>query len=68
MASVPEAVLESIVARIPVARLGAPEEVAYVVTSLLDDRASYVTGAVIPVNGDSTCDFAWTPSIGPRHE
>jgi len=51
MASVPEAVLESIVARIPVARLGAPEEVAYVVTSLLDDRASYVTGAVIPVNG-----------------
>ena len=51
MASVPEAVLESIVARIPVARLGEPEEVAYVVTSLLDDRASYVTGAVIPVNG-----------------
>jgi NAD(P)-dependent dehydrogenase (short-subunit alcohol dehydrogenase family) len=51
MASVPENVLENIVARIPVGRLGGPEEVAYVVTSLLDDRASYVTGAVIPVNG-----------------
>ncbi len=51
MSSVPEAVLESIVGRIPVGRLGAPEEVAYVVECLLDDRASYVTGAVIPVNG-----------------
>jgi NAD(P)-dependent dehydrogenase (short-subunit alcohol dehydrogenase family) len=51
MASVPESVLESIVARIPVGRLGGPEEVAYVVSALLDDRASYVTGAVIPVNG-----------------
>jgi NAD(P)-dependent dehydrogenase (short-subunit alcohol dehydrogenase family) len=51
MASVPEQVLENIVARIPVGRLGEPEDVAYVVTSLLDDRASYVTGAVIPVNG-----------------
>jgi acetoacetyl-CoA reductase len=51
MSSVPEAVLDSIVARIPVGRLGGPEEVAYIVTCLLDDRASYVTGAVIPVNG-----------------
>jgi NAD(P)-dependent dehydrogenase (short-subunit alcohol dehydrogenase family) len=51
MASVPEAVLEKIVAQIPIGRLGKPEEVAYVVTSLLDDRASYVTGAVISVNG-----------------
>ena len=51
MASVPEAVLENIVARIPVGRLGEPEDVAYLVISLLDDRAAYVTGAVIPVNG-----------------
>ena len=51
MASVPEKVLENIVARIPVGRLGEPEDVAYLVTSLLDDRAAYVTGAVIPVNG-----------------
>jgi NAD(P)-dependent dehydrogenase (short-subunit alcohol dehydrogenase family) len=51
MASVPEEVLEKIVARIPIGRLGRPEEVAYVVTSLLDERASYVTGAVISVNG-----------------
>jgi acetoacetyl-CoA reductase len=51
MASVPPEVLEKIVARIPVGRLGEAEDVAFVVTSLLDDRAGYVTGAVIPVNG-----------------
>jgi acetoacetyl-CoA reductase len=51
MASVPEKYLDEIVARIPVGRLGEPEEVAFAVMSLLDDRASYITGAVIPVNG-----------------
>jgi acetoacetyl-CoA reductase len=51
MASVPEKILDQIVARIPVGRLGEPEEVAFAVMGLLDDRASYITGAVIPVNG-----------------
>jgi NAD(P)-dependent dehydrogenase (short-subunit alcohol dehydrogenase family) len=51
MASVPEKILEEIVARIPVGRLGEPEEVAFAVMGLLDDRAGYITGAVIPVNG-----------------
>ncbi|HVB50408.1 MAG TPA: SDR family oxidoreductase [Acidimicrobiales bacterium] len=51
MSSVPETVLEKIVARIPVGRLDTPEEVAYVVSSLPNDRASYVAGAVISVNG-----------------
>jgi NAD(P)-dependent dehydrogenase (short-subunit alcohol dehydrogenase family) len=51
MASVPEKILDQIVARIPVGRLGAPEEVAFAVMGLLDDRSSYITGAVIPVNG-----------------
>jgi len=44
-------VLEKIVKRIPVGRLGSADDIAYVVGALLDDRASYVTGAVIPVNG-----------------
>jgi NAD(P)-dependent dehydrogenase (short-subunit alcohol dehydrogenase family) len=51
MASVPEKFLDEIVARIPVGRLGEPEDVAFAVMGLLDDRASYITGAVIPVNG-----------------
>lgn len=51
VAAVPDEVLAGIVGRIPVQRLGAVEEVAHAVLFLLDDRASYVTGAVIPVNG-----------------
>ncbi len=51
LASVPENVLQQIVARIPVGRLGQASEVAFAVANLLDDRAAYITGAVIPVNG-----------------
>jgi NAD(P)-dependent dehydrogenase (short-subunit alcohol dehydrogenase family) len=51
MASVPEKILAQIVERVPVGRLGEPEEVAFAVMGLLDHRAGYITGAVIPVNG-----------------
>jgi len=51
LASVPEDIITQIVAKIPVGRLGNPEEVAFAVMNLLDDRAAYITGAVIPVNG-----------------
>ncbi len=39
---------------IPVRRLGTPREVADVVCFLASDRASYVTGTVIPVDGGLT--------------
>jgi NAD(P)-dependent dehydrogenase (short-subunit alcohol dehydrogenase family) len=51
LASVPPEILAQIVAKIPVGRLGNPEDVAYAVINLCDDRAAYITGAVIPVNG-----------------
>jgi acetoacetyl-CoA reductase/3-oxoacyl-[acyl-carrier protein] reductase len=48
---IPEKVLEKIVAQIPLARLGKPEEVARVVHFLAADASSYITGQVWGVNG-----------------
>ena len=38
-------------ARIPLGRLGTPEEVAQVALFLASDAASYVTGAIVPMDG-----------------
>jgi NAD(P)-dependent dehydrogenase (short-subunit alcohol dehydrogenase family) len=38
-------------AGIPVGRFGQPEEVAHMVSALVDDDASYITGAVVVVDG-----------------
>ncbi|MFO1317447.1 MAG: SDR family oxidoreductase [Burkholderiales bacterium] len=40
-------------AKIPLRRLGTPEEVAQVVLFLASDAASYVTGAIVPMDGGS---------------
>ena len=50
-AAVPANVMEKLVARIPVGRLGEPNEVARVVEFLADPESSYITGQVYPVNG-----------------
>jgi 3-oxoacyl-[acyl-carrier protein] reductase len=42
---------EAILGRIPLNRLGTPEEVASAVKYLASEEASYVTGAVLEVNG-----------------
>ena len=49
--AVPEAVLQSIIAQIPVGRLGRGEEIADVVSFLAGERAGYVTGATLTING-----------------
>jgi 3-oxoacyl-[acyl-carrier protein] reductase len=43
-----------VVAPIPLRRLGSPREVGDVICFLASERASYVTGAVIPVDGGLT--------------
>ncbi|HZU98840.1 MAG TPA: 3-oxoacyl-ACP reductase FabG [Planctomycetota bacterium] len=42
---------EELVKRIPLGRIGTADEVASVVSFLCSEKASYVTGAVIPVTG-----------------
>jgi NAD(P)-dependent dehydrogenase (short-subunit alcohol dehydrogenase family) len=44
-------VVERISARIPLGRMAEPREVAEVAAWLLSDRASMVTGAIVPVDG-----------------
>ena len=45
---------EADLAQIALGRLGTPAEVASVVAFLASDRAAYVTGTVLPVDGGLT--------------
>lgn len=49
--AVPEDVLQKIIAKIPVRRLGKPEEIARAVLFLVDDDAGFITGSTLSING-----------------
>jgi acetoacetyl-CoA reductase len=51
VAAVPQEVLKSIVAGIPVGRLGAPRDIARMAVFLASDDAGFITGATFAVNG-----------------
>jgi acetoacetyl-CoA reductase len=51
VAAVPANVLEKIVARIPVGRLGHAEEIARGVVFLVADDAGFITGSTLSING-----------------
>jgi len=51
VAAVPDEVLQKIVARIPVGRLGRAEEIARGVAFLCADDAGFVTGSTLSING-----------------
>jgi 3-oxoacyl-[acyl-carrier protein] reductase len=54
MDTVPEKVLAELRQRVPLQRLGTPEEIANVYCFLASDEASYINGAVIEVSGGMT--------------
>lgn len=51
VAAVPAPVLEKIVAKIPVGRLGQASEIARAVAFLVDENAGFVTGSTLSING-----------------
>ena len=51
VAAVPEPVLEKIVAKIPVGRLGQADEIARGVAFLTSDEGGFVTGSTMSING-----------------
>ena len=51
VAAVPENVLEKIVAKIPVGRLGKAEEIARGVAFLVADEGGFITGSTLSING-----------------
>jgi acetoacetyl-CoA reductase len=46
-----EQTLEKIVADVPVRRLGKAEEIAHAVCFLVDEKAGFITGETISING-----------------
>jgi 3-oxoacyl-[acyl-carrier protein] reductase len=52
--SIPEKVLDGMRARVPLGRLGKPEDIANTYAFLASDEASYINGAVIEVSGGAT--------------
>ncbi len=51
MKAVPKAVIEPMIARIPLRRLGQPEDIANAFVFLASEEASYITGVVLSVDG-----------------
>lgn len=51
MKAVPKEVIDPMIARIPLRRLGQPEDIANAFVFLASDKASYITGVVLSVDG-----------------
>ncbi len=51
VSAVPEKVLEKIIAQIPVGRLGKAEDIARAVVFLVSEKADFITGSTLSING-----------------
>jgi acetoacetyl-CoA reductase len=56
-AAMPDEILEQIVAMVPAGRVGQPEDIANAIEFLCSDKADYITGALLPVNGGMFMSF-----------
>jgi 3-oxoacyl-[acyl-carrier protein] reductase len=54
LSTIPEKVIHEMVDRVPLKRLGKPEDIANVYAFLASDDAAYVNGAVLEVAGGLT--------------
>jgi len=55
--AMPEGIRQGIIEKVPVGRLGRPDEIARTVAFLTADDAGFITGANIPVNGGLFMSF-----------
>ncbi len=51
MKAVPKEIIEPMIARIPLRRMGQPEDIANAFAFLASDEASYITGVILSVDG-----------------
>ena len=52
---IPAPIKDKFIQRIPLKRMGAPEEIANLVSFLVSDEASYITGQCIQIDGGLSC-------------
>jgi len=49
--AVPTAAMEGVLAKVPLHRLGTPDEIAHAIAFLADDESGFITGATLSING-----------------
>ena len=54
VAAMPENVIETMKAKVPVGRLGEPQEIASAYAYLASDEAAYINGTTLSVDGGMT--------------